>query len=216
MATMLDLPPQAEQRVVLREVSWATYERLLAEQGDSSNPRLTYDRGTLELMSPLSEHEELKDIIALIINALAEGLNIDTHGYGSTTFKRKGLARDFEPDACFYIGNVVRVKGKAKLDLMVDPPPDLVVEIDITHSSLDKLALFAAFGIPEVWRHDGQQLTFHVHTETGYRVSEKSRVLPGADRVAVARFIETGQTAYRPTWLRGIREWAEGQSADPD
>jgi Uma2 family endonuclease len=214
MATMLKPLPAvpAENRVVLREVGWETYERLLAEQGDRSNPRLTYDRGVLELMSPLREHDQLKDIIALVINALAEGLNIDTLGLGSTTFRRKNLARGFEPDACFYIRNVAHMKAKTGLDLTVDPPPDLVVEIDITHSSIDKLALFAAFGVPEVWRHDGRELLFYVRTETGYVTREKSSMLPGVDSATVARFVETGKSANRPAWLRGIREWAQTQT----
>jgi Uma2 family endonuclease len=214
MATMLrpPLPAPAEHRVVLREVSWETYERLIAEQADRSNPRLTYDRGVLELMSPLIEHDQLKHTIALIIDALAEGLNIDTRGCGSTTFRRKDLVRGFEPDACFYIRNVARMKGKTKLDLTVDPPPDLVVEIDITHSSINKLALFAAFGVPEVWRHDGRELLFYVHSETGYVTREESNMLPGVDSATVARFVETGKTANRPAWLRGIRAWAQTQT----
>jgi Uma2 family endonuclease len=212
MATMLREPAQFEQRVLLRDVSWETFERLLAEQGDRSNPRLTYDRGLLEIMSPLAEHEDLKHTIALVIDALAEALNIDTRGYGSTTFRRKDLARGFEPDACFYIRNVERVKGKTRLDLNVDPPPDLVVEIDITNSSLDKLALFAALGVPEVWRHDGKSLTFHVRSEGAYVAREESSLLPGVNRAAVARFIEAGKSAKRPAWLREIREWAQAAS----
>ncbi|MDN5872310.1 MAG: Uma2 family endonuclease [Nitrococcus sp.] len=208
---MLKRPPQGEHRVVLHDVSWGTYQRLLAEQGNRGNPRFTYDRGMLEIISPSGEHEELKHTLALIVDALAEGLNIDTRGLGSTTFRRASLARGFAPDACFYIANVAHVKGKTNIDLAVDPPPDLVVEIDITCGSLDRLALFAAVGVVEVWRHDGKELAFYVRLEDGYVEREQSSVLPGVHRAAVAQFIKDSVTADRPTWLREMRQRVQAE-----
>ena len=123
---------RAEQRVLLRNISWETYERLLEERGDNSAPRFTYDRGELEIMSPSPEHEALNRSIALLVEFLAAELGIDVYDLGSTTFRREDLERGFEPDSCFYIENEERVRGKTRKDLSVDPPPDLVIEIDIT------------------------------------------------------------------------------------
>ncbi len=171
MLTQPDTVPSAPRRsspsqtgggVILHGVSWAAYEQLLADLQDSHAAYFAYDRGVLEIMAPSAEHEEYKDMIALLINVLAEEMAIDLRSFGSTTFRRKDLQRGFEPDACFYIPNEMRVRGEKKLDLAVDPPPDLVVEIDIISLSLDKLPIYAQIGVPEVWRYDGLRLSILV------------------------------------------------------
>jgi Uma2 family endonuclease len=125
----------AEQRVVLHNIGWDTYERLLANHENNSAPRLTYDRGELEIMSPSPEHEALNRSIALLVEFVASEMGIDVYDLGSTTFKREDLERGFEPDSCFYIENEERVRGKDRIDLTVDPPPDPVIEIGITSPS---------------------------------------------------------------------------------
>src|ERR1051326_1247978 len=152
----------AEQRAVLHGICWETYERLLADLAESSAPRLTYDRGTLEIMSPLAEHEELRNNLAMLVEIVAETRDLDLRGLGSTTFRRVDLQRGLEPDACFYIQNAERLQGKRQIELSTDPPPDLVVEIDLTHSTLDKLSIYAQFGVPEVWRYKGGRLAILV------------------------------------------------------
>src|SRR5437899_2960095 len=169
MATVLQPP---DQRVVLRKVSWETYEGLLAGQEDSSAPRFTYDRGTLEIMSPLPEHEEVNRALASLVENVAVEWRMSFRNLGSTTFKREDLGRGFEPDSCFYLQNAERMRGKARIDLTVDSPPDLVIEIDVTHSSLDKLPIYAALGVPEVWRSDGSGLAILVLEEGVYRERE--------------------------------------------
>ncbi len=133
-----------EPRIVLSNIEWETYERLLADQADSSAPRFAYDRGALEIMSPLPEHERYNRTIAALVESVAEELGLDGENLGSTTFKREDLERGFEPDSCFYIQHEAAVRGKSALDLRVDPPPDLVIAIDITHPSLDKFPIYAA------------------------------------------------------------------------
>jgi Uma2 family endonuclease len=141
-------PP--EQRTILHNISWETYQRLLADHADSSAPRFAYDRGTLEIMSPLAEHEEPNRAIALLVEVVAEELGRDLRNLGSTTLKRADVRRGVEPDSCFYLQNEPRVRGKTDINLGLDPPPDLVVEIDITSPSLDKLPIYAELGVPEV------------------------------------------------------------------
>ncbi len=149
-------PP--EQRIILENTSWETYERLLAEHPNSASPRFTYDSGRLELMILSAKHEEPNRTLAQIVEIIAEEVNIDIRRLGSTTFKREDLQKGFEPDSCFYIQNVDAIAGKKEIDLLIDPPPDLVIEVDMTNSSLPRFPIFAATGVPEVWRYDGREV----------------------------------------------------------
>ncbi len=139
----------AEQKVILHNVRWETYERLLAEQESSSAPRFTYDRGELEIMSPSPEHERVNRRLAQLVLALTEGMGIEAEDLGPTTFRREDLERAFEPGSCFYIENEALIYGKDRVDLSVDPPPDLIIEIDITSPSIRKLPIYAQRVFPK-------------------------------------------------------------------
>ena len=206
MATVVS---PTDQRIVLDNISWEMYESLLEAHRDRSAPRFTYDQGRLEIMSPSPEHETLKDVAAQLVNIVAEELEADLQGLDSTTFRREDLDGGFEPDACFYIKNAVRIRGKTELDLRIDPPPDLLIEIDITSPSINKFPIFAQLGVPEVWRYDGQRWIILVVEGEGYVEREKSTALPGLSGVAIERLIEEGRSMRRPEWLRRVREWAE-------
>lgn len=204
MATVLSPP---EQKIILQGVSWETYERLLADLQDSSAPRLTYDRGTLEIMSPSGEHERYNRTIALIVEVLAEETNVDVDNLGSTTFQREDIKRGFEPDSCFYIRNAEAVRNKERIDLAVDPPPDLVVEIDITSPSLHKFPIFAQVGVPEVWRYDGRELMIFELVEGAYIKREASIAFPIITSSAITDFVNESKSLRRTAWLRKLRDW---------
>jgi Uma2 family endonuclease len=206
----------SEQRVLLDNIAWDLYEGLLMAHRDRSVPRFTYDRGQLEIMSPSAEHERVKETVTLLINIVAEETNTNVEGFGSTTFRREDIGRGFEPDACFYIENLTRVKGKTEIDLQTDPPPDLVIEIDITSSSLDKLAILAQVGVPEVWRYDGQRLRILRLTDMAYVEQEESTALRGVTSLDVSRFLEESRTLARLAWLRRVRAWAQTHSKKDD
>jgi Uma2 family endonuclease len=159
-------------------------------------------------MSPSSEHEELNDVFKLLVNALAEEWGIETRGFGSTTFRREDISRGFEPDSCFYIQNVGSIKGVTRLDLAVHPPPDLLVEIDITHPSLDKFPLYAAAGVPEVWHYDGRALKILRLEGSGYVETRESAAFTRLTDEVLTRFIEESGTMSRLDWLRRVRAWA--------
>lgn len=214
---MTNLLGPPDQRVVLRRVHWETYERLLDDLADSSSPRLTYDRGMLEIMSPLAEHERHNRAIAALVDIVADEWDFDFENLGSTTFRREEVERGFEPDSCFYLRNAERIQGKRQIDLAVDPPPDLVIEIDVTNSSLDKVSLYAAMGVPELWRYDGRSMRILVLESGGLVLSEESRVLPGLDAVTLSTLMEESKTLKRRTWLRRVRAWARerGGSSAP-
>ena len=204
-------PISPDQKIVLRPVQWETYERLLADLADSSAPRLTYDRGTLEIMSPLPEHERYNRAMAAIVDIVADEWDTDFDNLGSTTFRREDLERGFEPDSCFYIRHAEQIQGKRQIDLTLDPPPDLVIEIDITHSSLDKLALYAAMGVPELWRYDGQSVRILVLDAGAFEEQARSGALPGLDAAMLSTFMEESKTVKRTAWLRCVRAWAREQ-----
>ena len=204
MAKVLELP---EQRVILEGISWETYERLLADNDKRRVPRLAYDRGVLEAMSPSIEHEGLARNIAVVVTVVAEEWRVDVFDAGSTTFKREDLKRGFEPDSCFYVQNERRIRGKRNIDLTVDPPPDLVIEVDITSPSLDKLALYASIGVPEVWRHDGERLAISSLKGNQYVEDAASRVLPPLTADVLSSFVGASWTQGRTVWMRAVRAW---------
>ncbi len=211
--TLKSLP---EGRVVVRNVGWETYERLLEEDPDRSAPRFFYDRGVLEIVSPSFEHEQIARVIASLVEELAVELDIDVVSAGSTTFNREDLARGFEPDASFYFSeNAAKVRGKRRISLDADdPPPDLVVEVDITSPSASKLPVYARLGVAEVWRHDGARLAIlglqrgDAEREGRYAEIPESAFLAQARVESLTRFVEEGLASGRPAWTRRVREWA--------
>jgi Uma2 family endonuclease len=198
----------AEQKITLHNVSWETYERLIEERGESRVPRFAYDRGELEIMSPQAGHESISYAAALLVEVLAEEMDIDVYGLGSTTFKHEDLERGFEPDACFYVQNEERIRGKPRIDLDVDPPPDLVIEIGITSPSLNKISIYARMGVPEIWRHDGGRVSIFVLREGEYAVVAESAVLPPLSGPVLSRSVEESRSPGSAAWMRRVREWA--------
>ena len=204
----------AEHRIILHNTSWETYERLMKERGESRVPRFAYDRGELEIMSPSTELESIAYYIGLLVAVFAEEAGVDLYGAGSTTFDREDLERGFEPDACFYVRNAERVRGKPGIDLSLDPPPDLVIEVDITNPSLDKFSIYVQTGIPEIWRLDGERLAiFELRGEEYVEVAE-SRTLSPLTSEALSKFIEESSSLDIATWMRRVREWARGNITD--
>jgi Uma2 family endonuclease len=206
MATVLS---PTDRRVIITGVSWQTYERLLADFGDSHAARMAFDQGTLEIMAPSFAHERPLQLMVQIVEILAEVRDIDMISAGSTTFKREDLGRGFEPDASFYIQHAREVRGNVEIDLDSDPPPDLVIEIDITHPSLDKFPIYAAVGIPEVWRYAEQKISIYLRHVDGYVVEDSSTVLPGVTSDQLTQLTAMGYEMLRPAWLRHVRTWAE-------
>ena len=202
----------AEQKVILHNVSWGTYERLMDERGESRVPRFAYDRGELEIMSPSTEHEHNSHIIALLVETFAAEVGINVYGVGSTTFKREDLNRGFEPDASFYVQNEERVRGKLRIDLGSDPPPDLVIEIDVTSPSLSKLPIYERLGVREIWRHDGERVTIFLLGRDGYTEVTESIALPPLSGPVVLRFAEESRSTGSATWVRNVREWAQNHA----
>jgi Uma2 family endonuclease len=208
MAPVSTLSSPAEQRIVLHNVAWETYERLLADHLDSSVPRFTYDRGVLEIVSPSTEHEETNRTLATLVEVVAEELAINVRNVGSMTFRRRDIKRGFEPDSCFYIQRFAQVRGRVEIDPDIDPPPDLLVEIDVSNQSLDRFPIYAQMGVPEVWRYRRQCVSIHALNAGVYLETEASVALPPITSEVLTRFVASSTRLDRLDWLRSLREWA--------
>jgi len=199
------LPAGAVLRV--DEVSWAEYENLLADLGESYSVRIFYDRGRLEVMAPASAHERPKSVIHTLVTAIRDELDIDVESLGSTTLKAALKARGAEPDDCFYIQNAALVIDKEDLNLIYDPPPDLVVETDRASSSLNKLSIYAALGVPEIWRIRGHQVQILLSSQEGYRESPTSGAFRFLGAETLSEFLVRGLTEGERSAARSFRAW---------
>jgi Uma2 family endonuclease len=201
-------PP--ETRMVLQNVAWDTYVAL-AEQRRGSVPRMTYDNGVLEMMSPHREHENIGRLVGRMIETYSELRDIEIISVASVTVKRSDLSKAYEADESYYVTHAPELLGKRELDFEVDPPPDLVVEVEITSSAIKKMPLFAAMKVPEVWRHDGESLTMYRWENEAYVPIDSSLELPGltARRInqTLANRDSIGETklirSFRSTIIRG-------------
>jgi Uma2 family endonuclease len=208
---MVAVQSPAEERTVLHHISWDTYQHILRDHESSSAPRFSYDRGTLEIMSPLPIHERYSRLLDLFVSVVGEETDEETYGLGSTTFSREDLQRGFEPDCCFYLQNIEQIVGKERLDLRVDPPPDLVIEIDITHSSLDKLSLYLQIGVPEIWRYDSQRFEIlRVSGESYVRVAQ-SEYIPVVRSSELETLLRDAAGLDDTRWMRRVRAWVRQQ-----
>lgn len=201
-----------ESRFVLYDVGWQGYETLLGLIGDRAI-RLTYDRGSVEFMSPSQDHELYRLILGRIIDTLTEELFLPCIGAGSTTWRREDVDRGLEPDQCFYLANAGRVRGK-RIDLSVDPPPDLAIEIEISRSALDRMGIYAALGIPEVWRFDGESLRVErLQDDRTYAASEASLSFPFLPLGEIVRFLKLSESMDHGEWGRLFRGWVRDELA---
>ncbi|KOP22712.1 hypothetical protein AMR41_30045 [Hapalosiphon sp. MRB220] len=199
-----------EEIIHLSGISWQTYEALLTELSASRRLRLTYNYGNLEIMVPSPEHERYKKVIGRFVETLAEELAVRIEPLGSTTFKRPNLT-GAEPDESFYILNLNAVKGKNRIDLQQDPPPDLVVEIDITSGSQERLQIYASMGVLEVWRYDGNDFSINILQNQKYVVVKESLVFPNLPIQEISRFLEqVGQKDYLDL-IKEFRNWVRSQ-----
>lgn len=197
---------QPGQQLLLQYISWQDFEAILEELGEKRSSRISYSNGILEIMVPLLEHEKDKEIIGDLAKIILEALEIDFEVLGSTTFKNPHMYQAVEPDTCFYIKNHRAVIGKNRLDLTIDPPPDLAIEIDIT--SRTKLNNYLLLGVPELWRYTRKG--FQINLLEGDRYVEY-RTSPNFPNVPIIELVECyvkqANTEGRSKAIRGLRNW---------
>jgi len=202
----------AEDRVFLYNVSWETYERLLEERGECTNPRFAYDEGTLEIMSPHWKHENAGALIGYFICVLTEEFKLKRKSVMHMTCKRSDKERGLEPDGSFYIKNEALMRGVTDLDLSIHPPPDLMIEIDISRSSMSKFGIYEALGVSEIWLYDGIEFQFFAWRKTKYEKFQESPTFPGvAIGEGIPRFIAESLKTDEETLLANFRTWVRQQ-----
>jgi Uma2 family endonuclease len=215
MSQAATLPTTPTQCLLLSNVDWRTYSRLLQLFAERPGIRLTYDRGELEIMSPLLEHDEDADFLGVLVRALTSELNLPIRGGGSVTLRQRRKKRGLEPDRCYWIASAPRMVGRRRLDLRVDPPPDLAIEADVTRSSLDRLAIYQSLGVPEVWRLQGNTLTFYsLQADGRYQEVPASRSFPLITPADVLTFLQLArQTADQNVVESQFRAWLRQRQA---
>lgn len=205
---------RTRKSLVLDSVDWQTYLRLLRVFAERPAIRLTYDRGQLEIMSPSLVHDNSSDLLGRFVHVLTEEMGLTIMSGGSTTMKRPKKQRGIESDKCYWIANAPRMRGKKKLDLRIDPPPDLSIETDVTNSSLDRMAIYAALRVPEVWRLDGPALTFHVLGADGRNTERPtSPTFPFVTPADLLRHLALAEQMDENAVVREFRGWVRQQLA---
>lgn len=197
---------QPGQQLLLEDVSWQQLENILAELGEGRAARLSYSNGILEIMVPLPEHEKNKEIIGDMIKILLSERGINYDALGSTTLKNERMTQAVESDACFYIQNQAAVIGKNRLDMIVDPPPDLAIEIDLTaRTQLDN---YQILGVPELWRYTRQGLQINVLQGGQYIESDSSPTFPDIPIIElINRYVQQNQVSGTSQAIQAFRNW---------
>lgn len=200
-------PIEGENRFLVHGLDWHGYETLLGLFGERAI-RIAYDRGDLELMSPLITHERFRSLLGRMVETITEELEIPCVAAGSTTFRREDLDRGLEPDECYYLANAHRLRKVRQVDLTIDPPPDLAIEVEITTSALNRLGIYGALGVPEVWRYDGESLKVFLRQPDGtYALSPTSAAFPFLPMEELARFLRDYDATDDTRWGRAFRHW---------
>ncbi len=209
MASVLELTkPKICKNEVLYGISWEVYEELLQEHWEMQTPRFTYDSGILEVeMSNSSNHEENTYILTRIVDSILLELEIDSRNFGSMTFTGKNVRKGFEPDSCFYIQSLEKVEGKSNFGIQNLIPPDLIIEVNRTSSSVPRMPIFAAFGVKEVWRFDGESVKFYTLEEGVYLETKKSVALPILSSEKTTEFLRESREMKSTAWAKRIRDW---------
>lgn len=196
---------------ILQGIHWDTYQNLVKDLESQPGKRLTYDNGILEIMIPLPPHETFKKLLGRFVEVMTEELGIEICSLGSTTWTRKDLLKGLEPDECYYIQNELAVRGKDEINLTIDLPPDLAIEVNIMSSSINRMNIYAALGVTEVWRFDGGILTICSLVNDSYQTNEVSLVLPIFNAAALMEFLQLSLTMGETSLIRHLRQWVREQ-----
>ena len=212
MVTALTPPPSSPTSIpclVLQGISWTTYQSLVRELTSQPGKRLTYDHGSLEIYMLLPPHEIYKRRLGRLVEIVTEELNIEIYSLSASTWSREDLQKGLEADECYYIQNEASVRNKLKINLPVDPPPDLAIEVDMTSLSLPRLPIYAALEVPEVWRFDGERVTLLQLNERRYVEVSNSIGLPILSQEQIQDWLTQAQSQGETSWARALRRWVK-------
>lgn len=202
--SQLEIP--AGNQLLLKNIDWDTFEQLLEELGDNRGTRLSFSDNMVEIMAPMAVHEDDKSMISDLVKVILDEMELEFRALASTTFKNKQMSKAVEPDECFYIQNEAKIRGKAKIDLEQDPPPDLAIEIDLT--SRTHFNNYEKLGVPELWRFNGKSLNINLLENGVYIQSNTSCQFPNLPlQEAIPRFIEESKMHGRSKMIKSFKVW---------
>jgi len=200
--------PNGGQSIVLSNISWGMY-RSLVKLFDGTNVCLTYDHGALEIMTKSVAHEGEKTLLGRLLELLALEWDVPIAGFGEMTWNRKDLERGLEPDECYYVRNEPRFGHGKGPDPRRDPPPDLMIEIEVSRRLLDRKRILAALGVPELWCFNGRELRFLVLNKSGqYEEHEESLNFPGLKSADLEQFLLMQGKKGQHEVVRAFQDWA--------
>jgi Uma2 family endonuclease len=202
----------AGQRIYLHDIDWQEFEQILLELGEKRATRIAYFDGELEIRMPLPEHERAKVLISDLLKILLEELDLSWESLGSSTFKKESMKAGIEPDDCFYLKNCRAMIGKKRLDMAIDPPPDLAIEVDLT--SPTQISAYEALGVPEIWRYKNGKLAIFILADGQYIESSISPTFPTLPVMAgISRLLERSteilMSEARKEFRQEVRQWLE-------
>jgi len=195
--------------LTLRNVSWEEYEALLESLNAAGGLRVSYDRGTLQIITLSSEHESYVRLLEKLIALVSARLRIRVLSFGSSTMKKREEAKGSAPDACFYVQRATVIGHKIHIDFGIDPPPDVVVEIDVSHDSLGKFPTYATLGVPEIWRYDGKVLLIYHLKQGQYVAAQSSLAMPMLTPGVLTEFLNRSQQSNQYDILLAFEDWLE-------
>ncbi len=213
---MVAITTPAENRVLLQNISWQTFKTMLAEMGSERNSRFAYDNGTIEIMTPQMPHENSNRLIEGFVVVLCEELGWEIKRAGSLTLTRDDLQKGAEPDSSYYIQNEALVRDKENINIAIDPPPDLVLEVEYSRSAIDKLKLYAAMGVPEFWRYNGNVLRVYTLAGGQYSEVETSPTFAPVLVKEIPQFIQQAKKNGEIATTRVFRAWVQQKISGAD
>lgn len=202
--SQLEIP--AGNQLLLKNIDWESFEQLLEELGDNRGIRLSFSDNTVEIMAPMAAHEDDKHIIGRLVEIILDEMELEFRPLGATTFKNKHMSKAVEPDECFYIQNEAKIRGKDRIDLEQDPPPDLAIEIDLT--SRTRFNNYEKLGVPELWRFNEKSLNINILENGVYVENSQSRQFPTIPlQEVIPRFVEESKTHGRSKMIKSFKLW---------
>jgi Uma2 family endonuclease len=201
--------------VTFHEVSWDEYEELLEQVGEAPGLRISYDNGSLDVMTISGEHEKYSEFISSLVGIIRLRLRMNILSFGSATMRKRNLKKGKEPDACFYVQSAPLIGNRIQLDFETDPPPDVTVEIDVHHDSRSSFPIYAALGVSEIWRYDGHAMTIYHLSEAAdaqeYVAGDTSAALPMLSGTLLAEMIERMRKDGELIALLAFDEWLQSR-----
>ncbi len=199
------------QKLIMQGVGWDFYEQILADYINSNALHFAYNDGILEVEMPKFDYEKVNRFLLRLIEYICLELNLDFANAGSTTFRQQKKTKGCEPDTAFYLANATQVRDLDEIDLTFDPPPDLVIEVDMTSPSLDKMPIYAALNVPEVWLYQGQKVEFFHLVGEKYKKVKSSISIPILSSEKATQLLQKGLTVNPKNWFQEVHEWANSQ-----